>query len=99
MSGDPLEALYDDPAVVRAMDVLSKHAITGEQYEQLVKSMPPIKYDPYVPERRCNHNGGYGIGAGHECRCNGPIGHSLTSHERPHGCGCGAVWADRPEPT
>jgi hypothetical protein len=33
---DPLEALYDDPAVVRAMEVLEKHAITGEQYEKLV---------------------------------------------------------------
>ncbi|QSL99934.1 endonuclease VII [Gordonia phage Ayotoya] len=42
----------------------------------------------------CGHDGGTGIGAGHECRCNRTAGHPLDSG-RPHGCGCGAMWADQ----
>ncbi|QAU06867.1 endonuclease VII [Gordonia phage Brylie] len=42
----------------------------------------------------CGHAGGTGIGAGHECRCNRTAGHPLDSG-RPHGCGCGAMWADQ----
>jgi hypothetical protein len=41
----------------------------------------------------CGHNGGYGIGAGHECRCVRVAGHPLDS-DRPHGCECGALWSD-----
>ncbi len=43
----------------------------------------------------CGHNGGQGIGAGHTCRCNRPTGHPHDS-DRPHGCECGAPWADDP---
>ena len=43
---------------------------------------------------RCNDDGGQGVGAGHVCRCVRPAGHSLDA-ERPHGCPCGAPWADR----
>jgi hypothetical protein len=46
-------------------------------------------------EATCSHDGGVGIGAGHRCTCNMPKGHSLDS-ERPHGCSCGAMWADKP---
>lgn len=42
---------------------------------------------------RCNHDGGRGIGAGHICRCVLLEGHSMKG-ARPHGCGCGAMWAD-----
>lgn len=42
---------------------------------------------------RCLHDGGTGVGAGHECRCVRPAGHELDS-DRPHGCTCGALWAD-----
>jgi hypothetical protein len=42
----------------------------------------------------CNHDGGWGIGAGHSCRCVRKAGHSLTDSPRPHGCSCGALWAD-----
>lgn len=41
----------------------------------------------------CNHNGGRGIGAGHVCRCVRPAGHPLDT-DRPHGCSCGALWAE-----
>lgn len=43
----------------------------------------------------CAHNGGQGIGAGHTCRCNRETGHPHDS-DRPHGCECGALWADQP---
>ncbi|NKZ84483.1 hypothetical protein GS982_19985 [Rhodococcus hoagii] len=43
---------------------------------------------------RCNHSGGTGIGAGHVCRCLREAGHPNDS-ERPHGCECGALWADK----
>jgi hypothetical protein len=39
-----IQALYDDPAVVNAMDVLRAHGITGEQYNQLVN--PPLVVRP-----------------------------------------------------
>ena len=42
---------------------------------------------------RCDHDGGRGIGAGHVCRCVRAPGHPLDS-DRPHGCTCGALWAD-----
>ena len=48
---DPLQALYDDPAVVNAMAVLKEHAITGEQYEQLIKPKK-IQYIPAEPPTR-----------------------------------------------
>lgn len=38
---------------------------------------------------------GEGIGAGHTCRCNRETGHPHDS-DRPHGCECGALWADQP---
>jgi hypothetical protein len=44
-------------------------------------------------DRLCNHDGGRGIGAGHVCRCNHKAGHPLDE-PRPHGCSCGAMWAD-----
>jgi hypothetical protein len=43
---EALQRLSDDPAVVWGMEVLKKHAITGEQYDELVKSQPPIQYEP-----------------------------------------------------
>lgn len=43
---------------------------------------------------RCSHNGGQGIGAGHVCLCVRGKGHDLTDSPRPHGCSCGAIWAD-----
>lgn len=40
MSGeDALQRMYDDPAVVRAMAILKEHAITGEEYDELVKRL------------------------------------------------------------
>ena len=42
---------------------------------------------------RCGNDGGRGIGAGHTCWCVREAGHPLDS-ARPHGCQCGAVWAD-----
>jgi hypothetical protein len=42
---------------------------------------------------RCGHNGGQGIGAGHVCTCVRLKGHAFDSN-RPHGCSCGALWAD-----
>lgn len=41
---------------------------------------------------QCGSDGGRGVGAGHLCVCNGPVGHSLAE-PRPHGCCCGAMWA------
>lgn len=42
----------------------------------------------------CGANGGYGIGAGHECVCEGPKGHDKY-YGRDHGCRCGALWMDK----
>lgn len=42
----------------------------------------------------CGQSGGQGIGAGHTCYCIRPEGHAIDS-ERPHGCSCGALWADK----
>lgn len=44
----------------------------------------------------CGATGGYGIGAGHECRCNGTKGHE-PYYGVGHGCSCGALWADKPK--
>ena len=41
----------------------------------------------------CSNDGGVGIGAGHRCECVRPAGHANDS-DRPHGCSCGALWAD-----
>lgn len=35
---DSLRLLYDDPAVVNAMEVLKKHSITGAQFQEWVKA-------------------------------------------------------------
>jgi len=43
---------------------------------------------------QCGHNGGQGIGAGHVCECVRAAGHPLDS-DRPHGCTCMALWADK----
>jgi hypothetical protein len=48
-----------------------------------------------IPER-CNDNGGYGIGAGHECLCMRNKNHSTTDYGgRSHGCSCGALWRSK----
>lgn len=43
--------------------------------------------------RKCGVSGGTGIGAGHVCICNAPLGHEPI-YGRGHGCSCGAVWSD-----
>jgi hypothetical protein len=40
---------YDDPAVVRAMEVLTGHGITGAQYERLISRA----VEERVPVSRC----------------------------------------------
>lgn len=57
MSGEDaaMQRLYDDPAVVRAMAILKEHAITCQQYDQLVKAMSPIRYDPHGFGCDCYH--------------------------------------------
>ncbi|QPL13944.1 endonuclease VII [Gordonia phage NancyRae] len=47
-----------------------------------------------IPVKLCGHAGGAGIGAGHVCYCVHVEGHRLDSG-RPHGCDCGAMWADQ----
>lgn len=42
---------------------------------------------------QCQHEGGMGIGAGHVCYRVRARGHPIDS-DRPHGCSCGALWAD-----
>lgn len=48
---------------------------------------------PVVEPPKCFHDGGQGIGAGHVCLCIREHDHPDDS-DRPHACGCGAVWAD-----
>lgn len=60
---EALQRLYDDPAVVRAMDILREHSITGEQYDELVKQMPPIRHDAH-----CERDVAHGW---HGCDCQG----------------------------
>lgn len=54
-SEDALQMLYDNPAVVRAIAILKEHAITGPQYDELVKQMPPCQYDPHGFGCDCYH--------------------------------------------
>jgi hypothetical protein len=37
-----LQRLYDDPAVVRAMEVLNRHGINGEQYDKLIERVTDV---------------------------------------------------------
>lgn len=52
---------------------------------------------PRGPTPTCQHDGGIGIGAMHTCYCIRPKDHPIDS-ERPHGCNCGALWADTCDP-
>lgn len=42
----------------------------------------------------CGDDGGYGAPMSHRCTCVREKGHPLDS-DRPHGCSCGAAWADK----
>lgn len=56
MSRDPLQKLYDNPAVVHAMNVLNQHGITtAEQYDKLMRlgverEVRELLSDVYLPE-------------------------------------------------
>lgn len=64
---------------------------TGEELRTALTVAPGERQ--ITPDGKCGHNGGRGIGAGHVCTCVRGMNHPFDS-DRPHGCSCGAMWAD-----
>lgn len=68
--------------------------MTDDDNRDLLAELRAAFNEPLPPPlRKCENNGGTGIGAGHTCRCNRHAEHPLDS-DRPHVCPCGAMWAD-----